>query len=455
MAEQQNLDFNLAPERKVWSVAELTAQIRKLLEGKFADVWVQGEISNARVSPNGHLYFTLKDKSAQVSCFVWKRDLRALRVRPEDGLAVTVRGRVSVYEPRGQYQIVVNYLEPVGVGALQLAFEQLKKRLAGEGLFDEKRKRPLPMLPRKVGLVTSPRAAALQDILRVLHRRFEGLHLLLYPVRVQGEGAAEEIVEGINFFSRSKAVDVVIVARGGGSIEDLWAFNEEIVARAIASCSVPVISGVGHQTDFTIADFVADLRAPTPSAAAELVVKSKQELGERVAALEHKLGQQARYRILMVKQTLSELMSEPGWRALENLLRERVQQTEDLQARLAQALREIVAERRQSLALGAQRLLSVDWKGSVERRRLQLQQQQRELVTRMNLATLNLRKQLESLTAQLQQLSPQAVLERGYAIAFDATGQVIKSSAPVAVGDGIEVQLAQGRLEAGVTGKKD
>ncbi len=248
---------------------------------------------------------------------------------------------------------------------------------------------------------------------------------------------------------------MVIVARGGGSIEDLWAFNEEIVARAIASCSVPVISGVGHQTDFTIADFVADLRAPTPSAAAELVVKSKQELGERVAALEHKLGQQARYRILMVKQTLSELMSEPGWRALENLLRERVQQTEDLQARLAQALRETVAERRQSLALGAQRLLSVDWKGSVERRRLQLQQQQRELVTRMNLATLNLRKQLESLTAQLQQLSPQAVLERGYAIAFDATGQVIKSSAPVAVGDGIEVQLAQGRLEADVTGKKD
>lgn len=451
MAEQGSLNFQkIIPERKVWTVAELTARLRKQIETAFPDVWVQGEISNARVSPNGHLYFTLKDKSAQISCFVWKRDARKLRAKPEDGIAVTVRGQVSVYEPRGQYQIVVNYLEPVGVGALQLAFEQLKKRLAAEGLFDEKRKRPLPMLPGKIGLVTSPRAAALQDIIRVLRRRFEGLHLLLYPVRVQGEGAAEEIAEAINFFSRTKSVDVVIVARGGGSIEDLWAFNEEIVARAIAACSVPIISGVGHQTDFTIADFAADLRAPTPSAAAELVVKSKQELVERLQSLEHKLAQQARYRVLMAKQSLTEMLSEPGWQRIDSLLRERVQEVEEFHQRIVQALREHITGHRQRLALAAQRLASVDFKGMAERRRLQLAQQQRELVTRMKLVALNLRKQLDSLATQLQQLSPQAVLDRGYAIVFDAEGRILKSAVAAGVGDAIEVQLAQGRLEASV-----
>ena len=451
MADQPTLDFGgVAPERKVWTVAELTAQLRRQIEQAFPDVWVQGEISNARTSPTGHLYFTLKDKSAQVSCFVWKRDIRALRVKPEDGLEVTIRGRVSVYEPRGQYQIVVNYLEPVGVGALQLAFEQLKKRLAAEGLFDPKRKRPLPMLPRKVGLVTSPRGAALHDMIRVLRRRFENLHLILYPVRVQGEGAAEEIAEGINLFSKSRAVDAVIVARGGGSIEDLWAFNEEIVARAIAACSVPVISGVGHQTDFTIADFVADLRAPTPSAAAELVVKSKQELAERLRSLETKLAQHARYAVLKSSQTLMELLAAPGWRTLESLLRDRVQQIDDLHTRLAQVLRDAVGGRRQRFQLAAQRLISTEMKGMVERRRLLAAQQQRELAARIKLALVSLRSRLESLGAQLHQLSPQAVLDRGYAIAFDASGQVLKVAGAVNPGDAIQVQLAKGRLEADV-----
>jgi len=458
MAEQSNLDFgSMIPERKVWTVGELTGALRKKLEREYPDVWVQGEVSNARTSPNGHLYFTLKDKAAQISCFVWKRDLRALKVKPGDGLEVTVRGGVSVYEPRGQYQIVVSYLEPVGVGALQLAFEQLKKKLAAEGLFDDARKRPLPMLPKKVGLVTSPRAAALQDIIRVVRRRYENLHLLIYPVRVQGEGAAAEIADGINWFSRSKAVDavdVIIVARGGGSVEDLWAFNEEVVARAIAACQVPVISGVGHQTDFTIADFVADLRAPTPSAAAELVVRSKQELAERLTALEGRLGQQARYLLAGVRQRLTEVLAEPGWRQAEALVRDYAQRLDDQRMRLTQTFRDALAGRRQRLALAVQRIFSADFKGMVERKRLQLGQQRQALAGKAKLLLLELRQRADSLGAQLHQLSPQAVLDRGYAIAFDAAGNVLKSAEAVELNDRIGVQLARGRVEADVKKKE-
>ncbi len=455
MTEQGNLDFgSVIPERKVWTVGELTGALRKKLEGEYPDIWVQGEVSNARTSPNGHLYFTLKDKAAQISCFIWKRDLRALKVKPDDGLEVTIRGQVSVYEPRGQYQIVVKYLEPVGVGALQLAFEQLKKKLAAEGLFDEARKRPLPMLPKKVGLVTSPRAAALQDIIRVVRRRYENLHLLIYPVRVQGEGAAAEIAEGINWFSRTKVVDVIIVARGGGSIEDLWAFNEEVVARAIAACEVPVISGVGHQTDFTIADFVADLRAPTPSAAAELVVRSKLELTERLRAMEGRLVQHTRYLLAGTRQRLTELLAEPGWRQAEALVRDHSQRLDDLRQGMVQSFRDALAGRKQRLALAAQRILSVDLRGAIERRRLLLTQQRKELASRANFALLELRKRAESLAAQLNQLSPRAVLERGYAIAFDASGQVLRSADAVAVDDRIRVQFSKGSIIATVAGVK-
>ncbi|MGH9805642.1 MAG: exodeoxyribonuclease VII large subunit, partial [Candidatus Acidiferrales bacterium] len=340
MAEQGQLAF--AAERKIWSVSELTAQVRDRLERAFRDLWVQGEVSNFRVSPYGHFYFTLKDATAQLRCFVNKKDARFLRLRPEDGLAVTVRGSLGVYEARGEYQLVVNYLEPVGVGALQLAFEQLKARLAAEGLFAAERKKPLPMLPRRVGLVTSPRGAAVADIIRILRRRFENLHLRLYPVRVQGEGAAEEIAEAIgafNHMSGEERPDVLILARGGGSLEDLWAFNEEIVARAMAASKIPIITGIGHETDFTIADFVADLRAATPSAAAELVVKSKEELKDRLRALETRLGQLLRYRVLEARQRLTELLAERGWRRLESSLREQAQRADELATRLRQALR--------------------------------------------------------------------------------------------------------------------
>lgn len=429
MAEQGQLGF--AAERKVWTVSELTAQVRDRLERAFRDLWVQGEVSNFRVSPYGHFYFTLKDAVAQLRCFVNKKDARFLRLRPEDGLAVTVRGSLGVYEARGEYQLVVNYLEPVGVGALQLAFEQLKARLAAEGLFAAERKKPLPMLPQRVGLVTSPRGAAIADIIRILRRRFENLHLRLYPVRVQGEGAAEEIAEAIVAFNRMSGAerpDVLILARGGGSLEDLWAFNEEVVARAMAASKIPIITGIGHETDFTIADFVADLRAATPSAAAELVVKSKEELKERLRALETRLAQLLRYRVLEARQRLTELLAKRGWRRLEGDLREQAQRADDLATRLRQALRDSVGEARQRWALATTRLVSFDLRGAVERERLRL----------------------KALTGQLGQLSPLSVLERGYAIVFDENGKIVKSAAAVQVGEAIQVRLARGRLGAEV-----
>jgi len=430
VAQQGQLE--LIPERKVWRVSELTAQVRDLLERAFRDLWVQGEVSNFRVSPYGHFYFTLKDESAQLRCFVNRKDARFLRLRPEDGLAVTVRGSLSVYEQRGDYQLLVSYLEPVGVGALQLAFEQLKARLAAEGLFAAERKKPLPMLPQRIGLVTSPRGAAIADIIRILRRRYENLHLRLYPVRVQGEGAAEEIAEAIRAFNRHRAADVIILARGGGSLEDLWAFNEEIVARAIATSKIPIITGVGHETDFTIADFVADLRAPTPSAAAELVIKSKEELKERLRTLEAKLAHHLRYQILHARQRLTELLAARGWRELDALLREQMQRADELATRLRQGLRDAVGDRRQRWALAAARLVSFDLRGALERERLRLQ----------------------GLTGQLNQLSPMKVLDRGYAIVFDPDGKVVKSAAAVRLGDPIQVQLARGRLHAEVKNKE-
>src|SRR5580693_1791631 len=269
--------FDVMPQRRVWKVSELTAEIGGLLEGAFPDVWIEGEVSNFKAAQSGHLYFTLKDARAQIRCVCFRDQLRGVKFRPEDGLHIRVRGALGVYDARGEYQIYVSHIEPVGLGALQLAFEQLKKKLQAEGLFEQARKKPLPVLPRCIGVVTSPTGAAIRDILRVLKRRFSNAYVIVYPVKVQGAVAAAEIVLGLQYFNRVQSVDVLILARGGGSLEDLWAFNEEPLARAIFASEIPVITGVGHESDFTIADFVADLRAPTPSAAAEIVVKSREE----------------------------------------------------------------------------------------------------------------------------------------------------------------------------------
>jgi len=287
--------------RRVLSVTELTVRVRDLLEAELSEVWVEGELSNCRVWNTGHVYFTLKDGASQIRAVIFRSALRYLKFKPADGLRVVARGRVSVYEPKGEYQLVCEHLEPHGLGALQLAFDQLKKRLQDEGLFDAARKRPLPALPRKIGIVTSMDGAAIRDIIKVLRRRYANAHLVIRPARVQGEGAAAEIARGLRAIGRVPGVEVVIVGRGGGSIEDLWAFNEEIVARAIAQCPVPVISAVGHETDVTIADFVADLRAPTPSAAAEIVVAAKDDFCGRIDRLHDRLRAAARGRV----QTLS------------------------------------------------------------------------------------------------------------------------------------------------------
>src|SRR5512142_1340821 len=277
------------PVRRVFSVSELTAAVRSLLESEFPEIWVEGEISNGRVWNTGHYYFTLKDAGAQIKAVMFRSAMRTVRFKPEDGLHVVARGRVSVYDPKGEYQLVCEHLEPHGLGALQLAFDQLKKRLEAEGLFDSARKRPLPALPAKIGIVTSLDGAAVRDIIKVLRRRYPNAHLVIRPTRVQGEGAAQEIARALAAIAKVKGVDVIIVGRGGGSIEDLWAFNEEVVARAIAKAPVPVVSAVGHESDVTIADFVADVRAPTPSAAAEMVVRAKDDFCGRIERLHDRM----------------------------------------------------------------------------------------------------------------------------------------------------------------------
>src|SRR5687767_4243796 len=301
-----------APVRRVFSVSELTAAIRGVLETGFGDVWVEGEMSNCRVWNTGHVYFTLKDRGAQIKAVMFRSAVRYLKFKPEDGLHVIARGRLGVYAPKGEYQIVCEHMEPHGLGALQLAFEQLKKKLQAEGLFDQARKRPLPALPRKIGIVTSLDGAALRDIIKVLRRRQPNAHLVIRPARVQGEAAAGEITRALRAIAKVEGVDVIIAGRGGGSAEDLWAFNEEMVARAIAACPVPVISAVGHEVDVTIADFVADLRAPTPSAAAEMVVAAKQEFCSRIDRTTQRLLAAARNAIQRRRNVIHTLTSRRG-----------------------------------------------------------------------------------------------------------------------------------------------
>jgi exodeoxyribonuclease VII large subunit len=415
--------LNFLPERQIWTVKELNARIRETLETGFFDLWVEGEISNLKAAASGHYYFTLKDADAQLRCVLFKMNARYLKFRPEDGLAVLARGRITVYEVRGEYQMIVEHLEARGAGALQLAFEQLKKKLAAEGLFDAARKRPLPLLPRRIGIVTSPRGAVIADMIRILTRRFPGIHLRLYPVRVQGEGAAADIAEGIEYFSRTKWPDVVIVGRGGGSLEDLWAFNEERVARAIASCRVPVISAVGHETDFTIADFAADLRAPTPSAAAELAVQPRAQFEEQVNRLETRLGRGLQYRVMLAAQRVDDA---------EYRMREQVRR------------RLLEAERRlERLAVGVR---THDPRVRLAAQRQRWERLSGSLEPGMRLRLERWKGRVESLAAQLGHLSPLAVLERGYAIVQKEEGRLVRRAGETEVGEKLRVTLAEGRL---------
>ncbi len=322
------------PRRRVLSVGELTAALRGLVESEFSEVWVEGELSGARVWNTGHLYFTLKDANAQIKGVMFRTSLRLLKFKPEDGAHVIARGRLSVYDPRGEYQLICEHMEPKGLGALQLAYEQLRKRLAAEGLFEPARKRPLPALPRRIGIVTSRDGAALRDIIRVLRRRYPNAHLVIAPTRVQGEGAADEIARAIHRIGAVAGVDVVIAGRGGGSIEDLWAFNEEVVARAIAACPVPLISAVGHETDVTIADFVADLRAPTPSAAAEIVVGRKDEFVHQIDAVGGRARAAMRSRVQRLDARFHQLSARPAFAGLPGRIALRQRHVSELAAAL-------------------------------------------------------------------------------------------------------------------------
>ncbi len=447
------LTFNLHPERRIYTVSDLTARIRELLAKNFTDVTVQGEISNCRAASSGHYYFTLKDERAQVRCVLFKQQQRGMKFLPEDGLKVTVRGSVSVYEARGEYQIYVESIEPAGRGALQLAFEQLKKRLEAEGLFDAGRKKPLPLLPRRIGLITSPKGAAVRDVVRILKRRFSNLHLTLYPVRVQGEGSAPEIVAALEYFSKQRLVDVILLVRGGGSLEDLWSFNEEIVARAIAASEIPVISGVGHETDFTIADFVADVRASTPSAAAEVVVQTRREFDKHVFDLRARLGGSLRYKLLELSRRVHALAGRRGFRRPLDLLRQQRQRADELTARLAMGLRSRLENSRKRLHTARLRVAQFDFRAKIGLLRLRLHKVSQELAAREERVLRLKRERWERLSLQLHERSPLKVLERGYAIATDAAGKVVTDAAQVQIGDPVTIQLHRGRLSADVRNK--
>jgi exodeoxyribonuclease VII large subunit len=420
-------------QRKIYSVTEVSFEIRELLERRFIDVWVEGELSNFKTSAAGHLYFTLKDERAQLSAVCFRNTARLLRFRPENGKLFRARGRVTTYESRGEYQLIVEVLEPAGLGALQLAFEQLKEKLDKEGLFKRERKRPVPAFPRKIGIVTSPKSAALRDILTVLKRRHNAIDVLVFPAEVQGDAASLQVMDGIDYLSRFTDVDVIIVARGGGSVEDLWPFNEERVARAVVRSQKPVISAVGHEVDFTICDFVADLRAPTPSAAAEIVVKSKAEIADRVRELEGRLVAVMKFRLGALSNFLASKVGSRGFVVAESRIRRMTQRVDDLAFRLEQAGRNAVFIRTRAhrLEISEQRL-----SGGIQR---------------------GLKKWHQAFTRiahTLDALSPLAVLERGYAICLTGDGRVVRSADAVDIDSEVEVRLHEGSLSARVISKE-
>ena len=445
--EQFALEFDLAPQRRIYTVGELNAAIRAALDEGFQDIWVAGEISGLKPAASGHLYFTLKERDSQVRCVAFRSAHRFWKFKPRDGLAVLARGRIDVYEPRGEYQLQVETLEPRGLGALQLAFEQLKKKLAAEGLFAAERKRPLPRFPRRIGIVTSPRGAAIADLIHVLTRRFPGLHIRLFPALVQGEGSVEEVCRGIEYFSRTGWADLLIVGRGGGSLEDLWTFNEEAVARAIAACSVPVISAVGHETDVTIADFVADLRAPTPSAAAELAVPRREDLLARIEAAHAGSLRALRYRLALIERRLRQQGIERAAAALDRRVGRAQQRVDDLAYGMRERMRAVCDGReRQRRALEARlRRFDVRPRLAFGRRRLETAAAAAEQSVRMRLA--RRRGAFEQLAAKLGQLSPLGILARGYAIVSNREG-VVKDAAAAPPGSRIHARLAKGELDA-------
>ena len=439
------------PARRPLTVTELTARLRDTIEKQFYEVWVEGELSNCKVWNTGHLFFTLKDGASQVRGFMFRSTVRYLKFKPADGLRVVARGKMSVYEPKGEYQLVCEHLEPHGLGALQLAFDQLKKRLQEEGLFDAARKRPLPALPRKIGIVTSLDGAAIRDIINVLTRRHANVPIVIRPARVQGEGAALDIARGIKAIAHVPGVDVVIVGRGGGSIEDLWAFNEEIVARAIALCPVPVISAVGHETDTTIADFVADLRAPTPSAAAEIVVAATDEFRSRIDRLRGRLRGAATARVQRLSRRAHALDSRPALAGFPGRVAMRGRDASELSHGLVRLMRARLVTRDRRLQQIRQQLATYDLGRRLEGIRTRLVGAEGRLAGAVAGRRHRADAALRGSAARLVALSPLAVLGRGYAVCWNADRtRVIRDAAQTSPGDRVRVTLGKGELQCEV-----
>jgi exodeoxyribonuclease VII large subunit len=449
------LGFNFRPpDRRVWKVRDLVASVRTHIEREYSDAWVEGEISNFRAPESGHLYFTLKDGDAQIRVVMFRSSARLLRFRPADGLQVVVRGRVTIYEDRGELQISAEYIEPKGAGSLQLAFEQLKAKLEAEGLFAAERKKPIPTLPSRIGIVTSPQGAALRDILNILQRRHRSVNVLIFPAQVQGDAASSEVAAGVRFFNQHGSVEVIIVARGGGSAEDLAPFNNEGLARSVSASSIPVISAVGHETDFTIIDFVADLRAPTPSAAAELVIRSRQDIEDNTAALHDRLTRAMRYRLLMGRQALTELSQHGAFARMMEVIRQRQQKLDDLTHRVELAQRNLLEKSRRRWEIVSAAVRHYDVRLVLTGMRKELDSRTTALASVMRNVLLQHRVRSERLETALRSLSPLAILDRGYALVFDANGKLLKGADAVKIGDEISARLAHGQIVAAVTKKQ-
>jgi exodeoxyribonuclease VII large subunit len=437
----------LEESRRVYTVSEINALVRDLLESAYFDIWVEGEVSNLRSPGSGHHYFTLKDASSQLAGVLFRAQATQLKFTLEDGLKILTRGRISLYEARGTYQMICQWMEPAGIGSLQLAFEQLKRRLEAEGLFDPRRKRPLPALPQRIGVVTSPTGAALRDFLHVLGRRFANLQITIHPVRVQGSEAAPEIASAIRRLNRMGGFDVLVLCRGGGSLEDLWPFNEEVVARAVAESGIPLISAVGHEVDFTICDFAADFRAATPSAAAELVIASKEDLEERIGSLSARLRSAVRIHLGDLRERIGRLGRSRALLSARARVDSLSQRLDDSQVRLREGLREILEERKKRLQLSREaispKLLSAAVFARRQRVDHSLQLGTRGIVHHIK----SLRERWRTLSSLLDSLSPLAVLDRGYALCLDPeSGSPVTDTRHLPPSRRVDVKLRRGRI---------
>lgn len=455
MDSHVNIEYqasSIKEQRRIYTVSDLTADIKVILEDKFPFVWICGEISNFRVPASGHFYFTLKDDNAQINVVMFRSQNRNLKFVPEDGISVTGLGRISVYEPRGAYQIIFEYLEPEGTGAIHLAYEQLKARLVEEGLFDEKHKKPLPYLPHKISIITSPTGAVVHDILKIINRRFSNVHIEIIPVKVQGEGAEDEIVTALKLLNARDDSDIAIIARGGGSFEDFHAFNSEVVARSIFESEIPIISAVGHETDFSIADFVSDLRAPTPSAAAELVIPLKNDLVKRCAELSMTLTNRffryIEYLQILLKEITNRLFDPT--KKIENLML----RTDDMFARLIRSYKNRDSQWRERLEWRVERLNANNPLIHINKLNEELAQEYDNLLIYIKISLNEKHFMLRELTSRLNALSPNAILARGYSIARTIPDAVVvRDPQEVSIGQDLEVLVAKGSIICSVKGK--